>query len=321
MKLETKPASLAAFLKTLVSSFTSLAETRHIQYHFKYFTGNPTVYFDADKLEKIITNLLSNAFKFTPAGGSISISALFLKPEHDLQARSGKGESSLTTLEIKVQDNGVGIPDDQLEKIFNRFYQTDTSHKQAKEGTGIGLALVRELVDLHEGNVMVESQLGKGTCFTIRLPLNVTDFEEEVIVEHGKVEVRNNEDRNNIAFEDDSSELGDSSELATEMGSVDEPMILIVEDNKDIRHFIRENLHSYRVIEAEEGESAYNIASETIPDLIISDVMMPKMDGVELCSKLKHNEKTDHIPVILLTAKAGVESKIEGLETGADDYI
>jgi signal transduction histidine kinase/ligand-binding sensor domain-containing protein/DNA-binding response OmpR family regulator len=320
MKLETKPASLAAFLKTLVSSFTSLAETRQIQYHFKYFTGNPTVYFDADKLEKIITNLLSNAFKFTSAGGSISISALLLKREHDLQAVSREGEPSLTTLEIKVQDSGLGIPDDQLDKIFNRFYQTDTSQKQAKDGTGIGLALVRELVELHGGKVMVESQVGKGTRFTIHLPLNVTDF-EETIVEHGPIDDRNNEERNKITFENDSSDLNDLSKLATEMGSVDEPIILIVEDNTDIRNFIRENLHSYRVIEAEEGERAYKMASETIPDLIISDVMMPKMNGVELCSKLKGNEKTDHIPVILLTAKASVENKIEGLETGADDYI
>ena len=284
MQLEAKPASLSAFLKTLVSSFTSLAEIRQIQYHFKYFTGNPTVFFDADKLEKIVTNLLSNAFKFTPAGGSISISALFLKPEQGLQAKSEQGESLLTTLEIKVQDNGLGIPDDQLEKIFNRFYQTDTSHKEAKEGSGIGLALVRELVELHGGKVMVESQLGKGTGFTIHLSLQVTDFEEESIVEHGQVGDRNNEDPYNIAFEDEPSDL---AELSTEMGSIDEPMILIVEDNTDIRHFLRENLHNYRVIEAEEGESAYNIASETIPDLIISDVMMPKMDGVELCSQVE----------------------------------
>ena len=218
-------------------------------------------------------------------------------------------------LELKVRDNGIGISKDQLPRIFDRFYQTDTSHTREQEGSGIGLSLVRELVELHEGEVMVESQPGEGACFTVRLLLLVADFEELTIVEHRL----DNGQQSITPFNDDAPhETDDLSETVTE-GT---PLVLIVEDNADIRLFIRENLHpDYKVMEAIDGEEGYSLAVEIVPDLILSDVMMPKMDGVELCRKLKEDKKTDHIPVILLTAKASGESKIEGLETGADDYI
>ena len=292
-------------------------KAKQIEYHFKYPPDNPVLYFDADKLEKILTNLLSNAFKFTPKGGKITVSASLLKAENKTlltNARRANQSSKVSILEIKVQDSGAGISNDQLNKIFDRFYQTDTSHTREHEGSGIGLALVRELVDLHGGEVVAETQPGEGACFTVRLPLSVADFEELEIVEH-TVE---RDEQSITPLNDAEYQVDNLSESVTEGA----PLILIVEDNADIRHFIRESLYpDYRVMEAADGAAGYRLAVETIPDLILSDLMMPKMDGVELCRKLKQENKTDHIPIIMLTAKASGESKIEGLETGADDYI
>jgi DNA-binding response OmpR family regulator len=177
------------------------------------------------------------------------------------------------------------------------------------------LALVRELVTLHGGDITVESQPGEGACFTVRLPLTMADYEELQIVEHTTaVEQNNGADQNG----DVKYEAANHSSAVTE----DAPLILIVEDNKDIRHFISETLCSaYNIAEAGDGLEGYKLAVEIVPDLILSDLMMPKMDGIELCRKLKHESKTDHIPIIMLTAKASGESRIEGLQTGADDYI
>ena len=316
MRLENKPASIITFLKTIALTFTSLAESKQIQFRHKYPTEDSVLYFDADKLEKILTNLLSNAFKFTPTGGKITVSAFLSNGEgHALPQMSKKLAGDLPSiLEISVQDNGAGISNDQAQKIFERFYQTDTSATREHEGSGIGLALVRELVDLHGGEIAVESQPGVGACFTVRLPLVAADFEQLTIVENTGVAGEQSPPR----FNDEAYQVDNLSAPETEGA----PLILIVEDNADIRHFIRESLlPDYQVKEAADGLEGYRLAVETIPDLILSDLMMPKMDGVELCRKLKLENKTDHIPIIMLTAKAGSESKIEGLETGADDYI
>ena len=165
MQLETKPAAIVGFLKSIVLSFTPLAESQLIEYHFQYPSDNPVLYFDADKLEKILTNLLSNAFKFTPKGGKITVSASLLKTENKTlltNSRRVNQSTKVSILEIKVQDSGAGISNDQLTKIFDRFYQADTSHTREHEGSGIGLALVRELVDLHGGEVVAEPSLEKG---------------------------------------------------------------------------------------------------------------------------------------------------------------
>ena len=223
------------------------ASTSNIIFNIR--PDNPVLYFDADKLEKILTNLLSNAFKFTPKGGKITVSAFLLKSEDKTlltKARRANQSSKVSILEIKVQDNGAGISSEQLHKIFDRFYQADTSHTREQEGSGIGLALVRELVDLHGGEVAAEAQPGEGACFTIRLPLSVADFEELEIVEHT---VERDEQSitplNNAGYQVDNL-----SESVTEGA----PLILIVEDNADIRHFIRESLHpDYQVREASDG--------------------------------------------------------------------
>ena len=318
MKLETKPADIVNFLKAIGLSFTSLAERKLIQYQVQYPVEHPVVYFDADKLEKIITNLLSNAFKFTPAGGEITVTAqLNSADKRAIPASFSKAGSStmVKMLQLKIQDNGAGITAEQQEKIFDRFYQTDTSHTGEQEGSGIGLSLVKELVELHEGEIAVESQPEKGSCFTVRLPLLVADYEQITV---GEAVV----DKGHSTTIPLINTAQDKAEATLTLSATDAPLVLIVEDNADIRQFIRQHLSpAYQVIEACDGAKGYSKAVETIPDLILSDVMMPMMDGVELCRKLKQDEKTAHVPVILLTAKASGEGKIEGLETGADDYI
>jgi signal transduction histidine kinase/ligand-binding sensor domain-containing protein/DNA-binding response OmpR family regulator len=320
MKLDLKPADLMAFLKTMVLSFTSHAETKEIQYHFKYPSEHLLVYFDADKLEKIITNLLSNAFKFTKPGGKITVTAVLEPADHLLLPdgfRNITPISAAWVLELKVKDSGKGIPEDQLNKIFDRFYQADTSHTREQEGTGIGLSLVRELVELHSGEIKVESQPGHGSCFTVRLPVLLADFEEIAITGPAL-----NFDQKPVNPIMGSGELIPLPDSVSSNSDPEAPLVLIIDDNADVRSFIRENLQAaYQVLEAADGKEGYKLSVKNIPDLILSDVMMPKMDGMELCSKLKTNEKTAHIPVILLTAKASGGDKVEGLETGADDYL
>ncbi len=318
MRLVAKPAAIVPFLKGIILSFTSLAEKQQIQYHFQYPTYNPVVYFDADKLEKIITNLLSNAFKFTPLGGTITVSGSFLPAVPNSKSATG---SAMVLLELKIEDSGPGIAKEQLTRIFDRFYQTDTSQTRAWEGSGIGLSLVRELVELHQGDILVESDSGRGASFTVRLPLPLADFEEIAITGSATKDERPITPVDNTVEQDS---LRDEAEHVDSQAAL--PLVLVVEDNADVRAFIRNTLREYKVIEASHGVAGYRKALETIPDLILSDVMMPSMempsmDGVQLCQKLKAEEKTAHIPVILLTAKASGADKIEGLETGADDYI
>ena len=320
LTLETKPAAIVPFLKAMALSFTSLAERQQIQYHVRYPGGQPVVYFDADKLEKIITNLLSNAFKFTPEGGTITVTVKL----HPTQEKSDlsihrKADLPLRTLELKVQDSGMGLSEALTQRVFDRFYQVDVSQNGEQQGSGIGLSLVRELVELHGGEVSVESQPGQGTCFTVGLPVVMADYEEVVV---GEPILTDNNPNTKAFVNPAEDEMNEPSEAVPEEANSDTPLVLIVEDNADVRAFIRDTLQpAYQVLEAADGVAGYERAVETIPDLILSDVMMPKMDGVELCGKLKADEKTAHVPVILLTAKASGGDKIEGLETGADDYI
>ncbi len=323
MKLEPSPTNLIQYLKRIVFSFTSLAESKKVLFRFQYPNDNPVVYLDADKLEKILTNLIANAFKFTPEEGQITVSASLKSADDPLlpePLQNAKLSSRHNVLQLLVQDDGLGIPEDQVQKIFNRFYQADNSQTREQGGTGIGLSLVQELVELHQGHISIQSQVGKGSCFTVYLPLLIADYHEIVVTE-------NPVEPSKAIFPADSIKehnhhqqvFTDSMKASTYTKN---PLVLIVEDNAEIRFYIRENLEPYyKVMEAADGAEGYGIAQETIPDLIISDVMMPKMDGVELCRKLKLDEKTSHIPVILLTAKASGDNKIAGLETGADDYI
>jgi DNA-binding response OmpR family regulator len=223
-------------------------------------------------------------------------------------------------VELRIADTGPGISGEHLERIFDRFYQVDETHDE-RSSTGIGLALVKELVELHGGEIFVDSKIDKGTEFIVRLPLGKAHLKEEEIDDKPANEAvpEGPADADLFVAEADSSRA-----IEQEPATPDEEatIVLIVEDNPDVRSYIREILEPFfRIIEAQDGREGADKAVEIIPDLVVSDIMMPKMDGYELCKRLKTDERTSHIPVILLTARAASESKLEGLETGADDYI
>ncbi|MEM7379659.1 MAG: hybrid sensor histidine kinase/response regulator transcription factor, partial [Bacteroidota bacterium] len=295
LDLQVSQQNLADLVCTITKSFDSMAISRNIRMSYQSDTEDLFVFYDTDKFEKVLVNLLSNALKFTRAGGKIEV-RLTRDEDHAL---------------IFVQDTGIGIHPDQLPYIFDRFYQADNSESREHEGTGIGLSLTRELVELHGGTIEVESKAAKGTLFTVKLPLGKEHYEEHQLARFKPAKV---EEKPSMV----EGLIPESETLASEH----EEVVLIVEDNKEMRAYIRSLMQAdYNILEAENGLEGFDLAKEKVPDLIISDVMMPKMDGTELCKEVKRNEITAHIPLILLTAKASEEDKIKGLKIEADDYL
>ena len=321
MTLRTSSVDVVPLLKGLTHSFESLAKQKNINLIFHSFDDHITIDIDRDKFEKIIINLLSNAFKFTPDGGSISVS---INPSQPFLTKEKSEElldmGRLRGIEITVKNTGDGIPPDQLDKIFDRFYQVDDSSVRKQEGTGIGLALTKELVELHHGKIKVESELGESTTFIIHLALGKEHLSsEDIAVQPTEMSM---ETRIDSLVTEPLPSSESKVEITSKKRKKDFPTLLIVEDNPDMRDYMRGCLESnYEISEAEDGEKGLQQALKRLPEIIISDVMMPRMDGFEFCAKIKRDERTSHIPVILLTAKASGESKIEGLETGADDYL
>jgi CheY-like chemotaxis protein/nitrogen-specific signal transduction histidine kinase len=315
MALETSEQNIIPLLKGLVLSFNSLAERKKIILKFNTIEENLNVYLDKDKIEKIINNLLSNAFKFTPEGGEVIVSVSKPTPfiplpgrDLGLPAKAGVGQKG-KVVEISIRDTGRGIPKERIDNIFDRFYQVDGSHTR-------------------ENDIKVESIEGEGTTFRVLLPLGKEHLKPNEIVERETQEETIKKTIEDTELIPQSGKIKDKAdiELLLETGvSADQagkPLLLIVEDNLDVRNYIISHLEEdYLIQEAVDGEDGYSKSIEQIPDLIVSDVMMPKMDGFQFCAKIKTDERTSHIPVILLTAKASGESKIEGLETGADDYL
>jgi len=317
MKMEVQASDLVPFLRGLVLSFASLAERKHIGLEFQPAEEKITGYVDLDKLQKIVTNLLSNAFKFTPEGGKVQVRVSTREGNHAL------GDAAKRRVEIVVSDTGVGVPTEERERIFHRFYQAGSSLGREHQGSGIGLALAKELVEIHRGDISVTSEPGKGSAFQVRLPLGKEHWKEEEIVKAGE-----GGEVPSVVVPEAFQEMADGEDregperTLEETASEDLPLVLIVEDNADVRSYLRNSLRKrYRLEEAADGLAGLKAAVECLPDLVVSDIMMPAMDGVELCRKLKNDERTSHIPVILLTARASDEGKLEGLETGADDYI
>ncbi len=307
MKLELIEANVIHHLQAITGIFISLAETKSINYVCHFQVNEMNCWFDPDKLEKITGNLLSNAFKFTPQGGEISFTAVYKNSENNMVDRF---------LEISVRDTGPGIPAHSLEKIFDRFYQVEESLKSEGGGTGIGLSLTRDMVKLLHGDITVESTPGKGSVFTVLLPIgkNHLDASEFILLIEAPecIDFRSGL---NIHKEDAYPE-------ETEKTQAKKPSLLVVEDNRDIRMQLSDNLSGlYTILEAIDGVSGLKKAVEMIPDLVLTDLMMPRMDGIELCEKLKNDERTCHIPIIMLTAKVTLEDKIDGFLVGADDYI
>jgi len=331
LELKTSKANIASFIKGITMSFESLAERKDITLKVKSSNDEIEVYFDKEKMTKIMTNLLSNAFKFTQYGGQITVTII---------------DSEANMVKIEVRDTGVGIADEEMPKLFDRFYQVDSSQTREHEGTGIGLALTKELIELHHGTISVDSKLedpdevGTGwTEFAFELSLGRRHLKDAEIVNHPETEESKDvilsfaeSEAKNLLIEEliidgkDSSlqKDGQASQAPQNDSEVyeEKTLILIVEDNADVREFIKDSLGvDYQIEEASNGEQGVRKAEKIIPDLILSDIMMPKMDGNELTRILKNDELTSHIPIILLTAKSEQESKLEGLETGADDYL
>ncbi|WP_299532759.1 response regulator [Ulvibacterium sp.] len=309
MPLRLTEADLKTFLRSRAAAFSSLADFQDISFHINVAPEITSGWFDSDALEKIINNLLSNAFKYIGEGGKIDFSASLTDGNGTI---SGEG----TFLKIAVKDDGLGISGPEQEKIFDRFYQVKGPPTQEKTGTGIGLALTKELVELHKGHIAVASEEDKGTTFTVILPIARERFKEENIVLEDQ-HPQNVQDLRSIL-----PSMAASDFKVPKVKTKGLPILLIIEDNADVRMYIRKQLQdTYEIEEANNGVDGFDLAQKKIPDIIISDVMMPGMSGTTLCEKLKQDEKTSHIPVILLTALASQASKLKGIETGADDYI
>ncbi|GIK22429.1 MAG: hybrid sensor histidine kinase/response regulator [Ignavibacteriota bacterium] len=355
LKLEASKGNIVSFVKGITLSFESLSESKDITLKLLAERDHIELYFDKEKMVKILTNILSNAFKFTPEDGMITISIKVchakLTKGHPEPGSGSKlfSESQAVTkmlkqvqhdnreefVEIKIKDTGIGIPQEDIPKLFDRFYQVDSSMTKEHEGTGIGLALTKELVELHHGSISVESKIGEWTEFTLNFPAGrdhlkdheILEEKADVILSSVENEINFAKDLNTFSEKEDkqvtdliNSSLQDPKNDLEE--NSDKMIILIVEDNYDMREYIKDSLWSeYQVEEAINGEQGVRKAEKIIPDLIISDMMMPKMDGHELTRILKSNEKTCHIPIILLTAKSEQSDKIEGLKQGADDYL
>ncbi len=311
MELRYRAGDLAAFFRGLVASITPLAEKKRIALVGHEDTPLPVrSYFDQDRLEKVVLNLVFNALKFTPVGGAVDV-------------RWGLGIEG--HVRVQVKDTGIGISRDDLPKLFKRFSQVDASTNRRYEGTGIGLALAKEIVELHGGQISVESEPSRGTTmtFTIPLRLEASDGAEDASGTTGDQIDWTRELHAAAEHHQIVSAAGEPEVLSTQsLSPANGVQILIVEDNQDMREFIAFQLQGeYRVLKAANGVEGVYLAYEALPDLIVSDVMMPEKDGYQLCREIRSDPHTMHIPIVLLTARADMSMKIEGLEHGADDYL
>lgn len=297
MQLKSTELELISLLRAIVGAYESLAEQKKIDLKMDFPAGDLKVYFDPDHLEKIMYNLLSNAFKFTEKGTikiAVKVDGAFF--------------------EVKVLDSGIGIPADRLHFVFDRFFQVEPGNAAELSGTGIGLALVKELVQLNHGKIAVESEFRSGTKICMRFPLGKSHLKPEEIVATGTTQ--------KINLPKISGHLPAEINIEEKASDAETARILIIEDNPDLRLFIGQKLRNqFQILEAEDGEKGINTAIEHMPDLIITDIMMPYKSGYEVCDILKHDLRTSHIPIIMLTAKAGRDEKLEGLRKGADDYL
>ncbi len=289
---------IALYIKYLIESFHSLAQAKKIRL---LFSADPTkimMDFDPDKIQDIVSNLISNAIKFTPKSGLVDVSV------------SKEDKKLKSQLIVSVKDTGLGIPKENLPNVFERYFQMENQKKQKTEGTGLGLALTRELVKLLNGKISLQSVMGKGSTFTITLP--ITNKVQDVHILLSK----------EIEFSGIHSKINEQLTTAADYQKSEKLLLLIVEDNEDVVQYLHSLLSdNYHIEVACNGSGGLKKAFEIIPDLVISDVMMPVMDGITFCENLKDDLRTSHIPIILLTARADTESKMQGLKAGADVYL
>ena len=310
--LKAQTGDIVGYIKGITMSFASLAEQKKIKLSIEVSPDlvndglRNNFYFDPDILGKIFNNLLSNALKFTPANGSVTVKVCMINEK-----------DKADWLEFIVADTGIGIPAEKLPFIYDRFYQVDSSSVREYEGSGVGLAYVKELVRVHKAEIRVKSSPGAGTTFSLRFPLG----SDHLLPDQITVPVRQNlpDPKNSDIVVDDGFPAYIKGNIPETNGK---PLVLIVEDHSEVRNYINEGIHmEYKVLESSNATDGIAIAEEKIPDLIISDIMMPGINGYEFCEKLKSGDKTSHIPVIMLTARAEDSDRITGFETGADDYL
>ena len=312
--LKVSKHNIVVFLREIVDSFQEYADSRRVSLNFTVSAAQIPLWFDSEELSKVFFNVLVNAMKFTPGGGDVNIS---VNCDSTTQGQSTAGSGIDKWVKIVVEDNGLGIAPGHLEKIFHRFYQAENTGIQ-DAGFGIGLALTKGIIDLHHGNISVESQEATATnCgytrFTMMLQCGNAHFNENEIIPEEEAHV----------YSEITEDGGmDHHALFGNKDGCEKPLILIVEDNYEIRTYIRDVLKDYfDVLESRNGFEGLAIAVDRLPNLIITDIMMPVMDGIDLVRKLKADPRTNHIPAILLTARGTINHQVEGLETGADDYL
>lgn len=305
IKFNPSKGDIVNFIKDTALSFSDLSEKKNITLEFHSSVDHFETLFDQDKLEKILFNLLSNAFKFTLERGVVSVRLALITGDND------------PLIQIDVRDTGIGIPEDKLDKIFEPFFQTDLPRSIVNIGSGIGLAITKEFVRIHGGRIMVESEVGKGSCFRVMLPvIEPASIQEDALPEQALTLEAGHEQkdvRDGMLSSDQHDKLPDKPKKRS---------LLLVEDSDDFRFYLKDNLKFlYTIQEAKNGVEGWNMTLTLQPDLIVSDIMMPEMNGIELCTKIKSDERVSHIPVILLTARSSEEQRLEGFKTGADDYI
>ena len=316
MKMQVQRVDIVPFVRKVMDNFEAVAEEHRIDFLFQTEKEHLYLWVDADKLEKIVFNLLSNAFKYTPNGKMIT---MFIREDEN-------------TVSIGVQDQGIGIAENKKKSLFVRFENLVDKNLFNQASTGIGLSLVKELVEMHKATISVDSRLGEGSCFKVDFLKGKEhyDKEAEFILEDAEAPVRmgqvvdiaNSSIQSETLIPDESEKIEAVYEEDAAKEENSKELMLLVEDNQELREFLRSIFSPmYRVVEAADGREGANKALKYLPDIIISDVMMPEKDGIEMTRELRADMTTSHIPIILLTAKTTIESKLEGLEYGADDYI
>lgn len=301
LQLHLEHGDVISYLHYIFESFVPLAETRDIQLHFLNSVARVEMDYDAEKMLRIVSNLLDNAIKFTPEGGQIYLIV----------------DRVVDTFFIRVRDTGVGIAEEQQAAIFDRFYQAQARNEKFSQGTGIGLSLVKQLVQLLEGSIDVESKINEGTTITIQLPIHA-NAEPVSMADGSKAKPMAAMKLSSL----EATASAGTTPIPIPEAVAELPTLLIIEDNLDVSAYLQACLEGiYELSVADNGEDGINKAIEEVPDIIISDVMMPKKDGYEVCATLKQDQRTSHIPIVLLTAKADAESRIKGLGFGADAYL
>lgn len=301
MRLHAVKTDFRKFLETIYLSFSQIAEEKHIDYTISVGDNIPEITIDRDKIDKVIFNVLSNAFKYTPEEGSISVSA----------------STSEEKLIVRITDSGCGIPEQYRKAIFERFYRVPSDDNRSKLGTGIGLHLSHKLMELHHGKIYVDDASENGTTFVIEIPLNPSYLKPEEIGDEDITPSLATLNQPSIA-----DYYSNAQSDKEQSGGKGKHSLLLVEDNDDMLDYLKEILKSdYRIFCAKNGKEGLEMAIKELPDCVVTDIMMPEMNGTDMCRKIKQNPTTCDIPVIILTAKTSIEQRVEGLQDGADSYI